>query len=209
MSDNEIETPETHEAESEAPKSDDRKVAYAERDAAKKRARDAERKAAEYEARIAEIEGKEAAAAEEVARKNNDFSTLEAKLKREKEAAEKRAADAEARILARERKDREAALVDAVAAKLSWTNRTVLRGVMTTLAESGVDTAPETLDDKTATDVAKQVREALGDLYTAKHGGGSPGAPGVNHSTKPAGEKPGADPARERVRQLAKRMSIK
>ncbi len=183
---------------------DDRKAAYAERDAAKKRAREAERRAEELAAKLAEHEAIKAAEAEELARKKNDFAAIEAKLKAalEKEKAEK--AEALSAIAARDRREREAALVDAVAAKLGFSNRTVLKGVLKELAEQGVDTAPESLDS--AADVAKQVREALGDLIPAKSGG-SPGTPGVNHSTKKPGEAPGADPRVERVREVAKRMS--
>lgn len=183
---------------------DDRKAAYAERDAAKKRARDAERKAEELAAKVAEYEAMKAAEAEDTARKKNDFAALEAKLKAQldKEKAEK--AEALSKLEARDRQGREAALVDAVSAKLGFTNRTVIKGVLRELAEQhGVDIAPETIDS--AADVAKQVREALGDLLPPK--AGIPGVPGVNLSTKKPGEKPGADPERERVAALAKRLA--
>lgn len=203
------ESPESLESqEPEAPKADDRKLAYAERDAAKKRAREAERRAEELAAKLAEHEAKLAAEAEEQARKRNDFAALEERLKKERDREAQRAADAEARIAARERSDRETALVDAVAAKIGINNRTVIKGVIKALGEQGVDVAPESMDEKYAADVAKQVREALGDLLPAKSGG-SPGQPGVNHSTKKPGEAPGADPRVERVRDIAKRFSIK
>lgn len=182
---------------------DDRKAAYAERDAAKKRAREAERKAEELAARIAEFEAKQAAEAEDVERKKHDFAALEARLKAKAEKAEQERAEALAKLEARDRQGREAALVDAVSAKLGFVNRTVIEGVLMKLATHGVDTAPETLDS--AADVAKHVREALGDLLPPK--AGIPGVPGVNLSTKKPGEKPGADPERERITELARRMA--
>jgi|JI61114C2RNA_FD_contig_51_3863371_length_895_multi_2_in_0_out_0_2 molecular chaperone GrpE (heat shock protein) len=187
------------------PAPDDRKQLFAERDAAKKRAREAERKAEELAARVAEYEAKQAAEAEDVERKKNDFAAIEARLKAKAEKAEQAAAEALAKLEARDRREREAALVDAVSAKLGFGNRVVLKGVLKELAEQGVDTAPETLDN--AADVAKQVRELLGDVLQPK--AGIPGTPGVNLSTKKPSEKPGADPNRERVRGIAERLSIK
>jgi molecular chaperone GrpE (heat shock protein) len=184
---------------------DDRKILIGDRDAAKKRAREAERRAEELAARVAEFEAKQAAEAEDVERKKNDFAAIEARLKAKAEKAEQAAAEALAKLEARDRREREAALVDAVSAKLGFGNRVVLKGVLKELAEQGVDTAPETLDN--AADVAKQVRELLGDVLQPK--AGIPGAPGPNHSTKKPSEKPGADPDRERVRGIAGRLSIK
>lgn len=205
MSDENL-TTQTDESVDDAPKADDRKLAYAERDAAKKRARDAERARDELAAKLAERQAADEAAQAEQERKKNDFAAIESRLKKERDDIAKRAADAEARLAARERSDREAALVDAVSAKLGMTNRTVVRGVLKALAEQGIETAPEALDEKTAADVAKQVREALGDLLPPKSGG-SPGTPGVNLTTKKPGEAPGADPRKDRVREIAAALS--
>lgn len=205
MNDENLTTPADEPAD-DAPKADDRKLAYAERDAAKKRARDAERARDELAAKLAERQAADEAAQAEQERKKNDFAAIESRLKKERDDIAKRAADAEARLAARERSDREAALVDAVSAKLGMTNRTVVRGVLKALAEQGIETAPEALDEKTAADVAKQVREALGDLLPPKNGG-SPGTPGVNLTTKKPGEAPGADPRKDRVREIAAALS--
>lgn len=98
--------------------------------------------------------------------------------------------------------------MDAVLPKLGVQNRTVVKGVLKALSDSGLDIAPESIDDKLVTDVAKQVREALGELYPQRSGG-SPGAPGVNLATKKPGEKPDEDPRVERVKQIAARYSQK
>lgn len=190
----------------EAPKHDDRKVLIGDRDAAKKRARDAEKARDELAAKLAERQAADEAAQVEQERKKNDFAALEARLKKERDDLAKRVADAEARFAARERSDRETALVDAVSAKLGMANRTVIRGVLKTLAEGGFDTAPEALDEKTAADAAKHVREVLGDMLPPK-AAGSPGTPGVNLTTKKPGEAPGTDPRKDRVREIAASLS--
>lgn len=186
---------------------DDRKAAYKERDAAKKRAREAEARAKELEDWKSAREAEQSERDAEAERKKNDFAALEQRLKDRIAKEEKRAADAEARILAREAADREAALVDAVMPKLGINNRIVVKGVLKALADSGVDIAPAALDEKTATDVAKQVREALGELAPSRNGG-STGTPGVNLTTKKPGEKPDDDNAAvTAVKEIAKRFS--
>lgn len=189
-----------------AEKADDRKALIKDRDAAKKKAREAESKARELEEKLTAREREDADRAEAEERKKNDFAALDERRRKQLEAAEKRAAEAEAKIQARERADREGALVDAVMPKLGLTNRTVVRGVLKALSDGGIDIAPETMDDKYAADVAKQVRDALGELYPARSGG-SPGTPGVNLSTKKPGEKPDENPALAAVRAAAKRHS--
>lgn len=191
-----------------SPPRDDAKEAYKARDEAKKRARDLEARNRELEAREAEREAAVAAAAEEAERKKNDFAAVEERHKKRIADAEKRAAEAESRIAARERSDREAALVDAVMPKLGVNNRIVIKGVLKALAEHGLDISPEELDDKTATDVAKQVRAALGEMHPTKSGGSS-GIPGVNLDTKPPGERPDTDAGKARLAEMQKRRSRK
>lgn len=184
------------------------KIAIKDRDAAKRRARELEAEARELKAWKAEREAAEAAAAEENERKKNDFAALTAREQAKREAAEKRAAEAEAKLQARERADREAALVDAVLPKLGVQNRVVVKGVLKELASlSGLDIAPESIDERTATDVAKQVRQALGELFPTQSGG-SPGTPGVNLNSKKTGERPDEDPRKAAVLAVAKKYSV-
>lgn len=202
---NEIETP------TPAPHSgsrDDAKEAYKARDEAKKRARDLEARNRELEAREAEREAAAAAAAEEAERKKNDFAAVEERHKKRIADAEKRAAEAESRIAARERSDREAALVDAVMPKLGVNNRLVIEGALLALAKRGLDIAPEELDEKIATDVAKKVRTALGELHPPRSGG-SPGTPGMDLDTKPPSERPDTDANKTRLAEMQKRRSRK
>lgn len=197
----ETEAPTTEPTTPASSKNPHLEIAIRDRDAAKKRARELEARNRELEAKEAERESAASKAAEELERKNNDHAALTAREQAKREAAEKRAADAEAKLQARDRADREGALVDAVMPKLGLGNRMVVRGL---IRELKID-APEleSLDEKTATDVAKKVREVLGDLYQPQDGG-SPGTPGVNLSTKPPGEKPNADPVQARIEALRK-----
>lgn len=185
---------------------DDAKEAYRARDEAKKRARELEARNKELEAREAEREAAAQAAAEEAERKKQDFAAIETRLNKRFADAEKRAADAEARIAARERADREGALADAVMAKLGLSNRIVVEGALLALSRRGLDIAPEELDEKTATDVAKQVRAALGDLHTPRNGG-SPSTPGLRIEDKPPSERPNADANKARIAEMQKRRS--
>lgn len=206
---NETEETEIETTETPAEKPDHVKQAFKDRDAAKKRAREAEAKLRELEEREAARETEKAEREAEQERKKNDFAALEKRLQKERDDARKEAAEAKALIDARLRSDRVAALVDAVMPKLGATPRTVVKGVLKELSETvGLDIAPESIDDKTAADVAKQVREAMGELFPSRSGG-SPGAPGVNLSTKKPGEKPDEDPRVERVKQLARKHSQK
>lgn len=204
-----IETPpsETPEPADKPEPTDHVKLAFKDRDAAKKRAREAEASRDELRAKLAEHEAERESREVEQERKKNDFAALEKRLAKERDDARKEAADAKALIAARTRADREAALVDTVLPKLGSVPKLVAEGLIQSLAKRGkFDPAPESIDDHYAADVAKHVREALGDLYPTRNGG-SPGSPGVNLAIKPPSEQPDADPVKARLAELQKRRS--
>lgn len=182
--------------------------AIRERDAAKAKLREREDKAAEnaeLKARLAEYEAAKEAAAIEDEKKRNDFSAQAERLKKEIEAREKRAAEAEAKLAAREKRDRESALVDAVAGK-AGVSRPIVMGLLRVAAESGFDNAPAELDDDMVADAIKKLRELEPELIKPRNGG-SAGSPGVNLKNKPAGEDPTEDAKRAKARKAAEDLS--
>ena len=142
------------------------KEIIAERDAAKERARAAEAKLAESEARIkSEQETREI----ELARKTGDFSTIEKDYQAKLAEKEKALADASAKLAEITRRQRESAMVDALAAKAGLPDRVMVEGLLRAAHARGlVDIAPEQIDDAKIVDTISKLRELSPSVFKSQ-----------------------------------------
>lgn len=91
--------------------------------------------------------------------------------------------------------------------KSGVTNTALLSGLLREAEASGVEGAPEDVNDDLISETLKKLKEMSPESFGAQPVGGSPGQPGLNRNTKANGEEPSTD-RMAKLREIAARNSV-
>lgn len=182
------------------------KALRAERNDARRKAKEAARQNRELRSQLDELTSWKEEVEESKARDGQDFALLEKQLRKKLEDVTRERDELQQWKSGQETKSRSSALVEAIASKTGISNTRALRAALREAAEDGIEIAPEN-PSEVISNAVRAIKAISPELFSAANVGGSPGA-GTNKRNKKQGEEP-SDENDEvaRVKQLAQSMS--